>query len=247
MRRLDDQLVEFLVHFALQITMCSVIFAGLNCLRSAKRISSLANTGPYRISLSFYSESKQSSNQDKIASDGHDATSGLNETSESGDPLVQQLREENSSLLERVKEIDDKFKRALADGENTRVRMRKQIEEARVFGIQSFCKDLLEVADVLDKAITSVSPDEVKANATLSDLFTGVKMTSDQLQTIFRRHGLVQINPLGEKFNPNDHHAMFEAVVPGKEPGTVSVVTQIGYKLKERTIRPAMVGVVKAS
>ena len=226
--------------------MCSVVLAGLNCLRSAKRFSSLANAGSYRIQFSSYFESKQSSGQGKPASGDDDATSGLNETAGSEDPLVQQLREENSSLLERVKEIDDKFKRALAEGENTRVRMRKQIEEAKVFGIQSFCKDLLEVADVLDKALGSVSQDETKANATLNDLFTGVKMTSDQLQTIFRRHGLVQINPVGEKFNPNEHHAMFEAAVPGKEPGTVSVVTQIGYKLKERTIRPAMVGVVKA-
>lgn len=160
---------------------------------------------------------------------------------------VKKLKEENANLLEKVKEIDDKFKRALADTENTRIRMRKQIEEAKVFGIQNFCKDLLDVADVLDKAIEFVPPEEVGKSEILKNLFTGVDMTSKQLQGVFRRHGLLPINPIGQKFNPNEHHALFEADDPGKEPGTVAVVTKIGYKLHERTIRPAMVGVVKAS
>jgi molecular chaperone GrpE len=153
---------------------------------------------------------------------------------------------QNEELLEKVKEIDDKFKRALAEGENTRVRMRKQIEDAKIFGIQGFCKDLLEVADVLEKALESVPKEELSKSESLKTLFTGVEMTDTQLQSVFRRHGLVKLNPIGEKFNPNDHHALFEAVEEGKEPGTVAVVTKIGYKLHDRTIRPAMVGVVKA-
>jgi molecular chaperone GrpE len=136
----------------------------------------------------------------------------------------------------------------LAEAENTRIRMRKQVEDAKIYGIQNFCKDLLEIADVLHSAIDSVPKDVVNDdNQVLKNLFLGIQMTEQQLQSVFKRHGLTQLNPIGEKFNPNEHHALFEAVQAGKEPGTVAVVTKIGYKLHDRTIRPAMVGVVKAS
>lgn len=160
-----------------------------------------------------------------------------------------QLTEENQKLTEKVNLIDDKYKRALAESENMRVRLQRQIEEAKVFGIQSFSKDLLEVADILGMAVDSVPKETVKStdNPVLKSLYEGVSMTEKQLQTVFRRHGIIQINPVGQKFDPNEHHAIFEAEDASKEPGTVSVVTKIGYKLKERTIRPAMVGVVKGS
>lgn len=219
--------------------MCSLILTGLNNIKLTTRLVNINRSSlrPFKLSSSYLSEEKREEN----------TTSTDDASVSSSEETIKKLQEENSNLLERVKEIDDKFKRALAEGENTRVRMRKQIDEAKAFGIQGFCKDLLEVADVLEKALDSVPNDQLQSNSSLKELFTGVKMTNDQLQSIFRRHGLVKINPIGEKFNPNDHHAMFEAIIPGKEPGTVSVVTQIGYKLKDRTIRPAMVGVVKAA
>lgn len=71
-------------------------------------------------------------------------------------------------------------------------------------------------------------------------------MTESQLQKIFNKHGLVQCDPVGEKFNPNIHEAIFEIVDETKEVGTVAVVTKIGYLLHERPIRPAKVGIVKA-
>lgn len=181
-------------------------------------------------------ESRQSTEQSQ-----QQPEAATTETSE-----VDALKAENKQLLERVMVFDDKFKRALAEGENQRIRMKRQIDEAKIFGIQGFCKDLLEVADVLEKALESVPKEELGKNDTLKTLFTGVEMTEQQLQSVFRRHGLVKLNPIGEKFNPNEHHALFEAVEEGKEPGTVAIVTKIGYKLHERTLRPAMVGVVKA-
>lgn len=171
-------------------------------------------------------------------------TSTENEQSEQ---LQNQLVEENKKLLDSVKDLDDKYKRALAEAENTRIRMRKQLDDAKIYAVQSFCKDLLEVADVFNTAIESVPKDAVKGNSDFKNLFDGVVMTEQQLQSVFRRHGLISINPIGIKFDPNEHHALFEVEAEGKEPGTVSVVTKIGYKLHDRTIRPAMVGVVKAS
>ena len=158
--------------------------------------------------------------------------------------------EENKKLIDLIKEVDDKYKRSLADAENTRIRMRRQVEDAKIYGIQAFCKDMLEVADVLSTAIesvpiTAINDSKSEETQILKSLYSGLQMTEKQLQTVFKRHGLTQINPIGEKFDPNSHHALFEAVQSDKEPGTVAVVTKIGYKLHERTIRPAMVGVVK--
>ncbi|XP_063220714.1 grpE protein homolog, mitochondrial isoform X4 [Bacillus rossius redtenbacheri] len=154
---------------------------------------------------------------------------------------VDKLSKEIADLLEK-----DKYKRALADGENMRVRLTKQIEDAKLFGIQGFCKDLLEVADTLGKATESVPQEEVNdSNPHLKNLYEGLSMTEAQLQQVFRRHGLCQVNPLNEKFNPNLHEALFSQEVDGKEPGMVVVVSKVGYKLHERVIRPALVGVSK--
>ncbi|CAG2100399.1 unnamed protein product [Medioppia subpectinata] len=173
-------------------------------------------------------------------------------TGKEDNELLSQMKEENKKLVDLVAEIDDKYKRSLADAENTRIRMRRQVEEAKIYGIQAFCKDLLDVADVLHTAIDSVpiqaiTHDNSEQNKALKSLYSGLQMTEKQLQSVFKRHGLIQMNPIGEKFDPNSHHALFEAVVADKEPGSVATVTKVGYKLHERTIRPAMVGVVKAN
>nr|XP_027206297.1 grpE protein homolog, mitochondrial-like [Dermatophagoides pteronyssinus] len=159
---------------------------------------------------------------------------------------VENLMKENKTLLETVKDLDDKYKRALAEAENTRLRAKKQLDDAKIYAIQAFCKDLLEVSDIFKAAIDSVSEETLKSNNDLKNLYDGVKMTEQKLMNVFQRHGLCQINPLGSKFDPNEHHALFQVDDTSKEPGTVSQVTKIGFKLHDRTIRPAMVGVVKS-
>lgn len=153
---------------------------------------------------------------------------------------------ETESLTERVNELDDKYKRALADGENLRRRLTKQIEDAKLFGIQGFCKDLLDVADILGHATEAVPKEEITDNNPhLKNLYEGLTMTKAQLNQVFKRHGLETVNPLNEKFNPNLHEALFQQEVQNVEPNTVVVVSKIGYKLHERCIRPALVGVSK--
>ncbi|OAD52097.1 hypothetical protein WN48_03052 [Eufriesea mexicana] len=159
---------------------------------------------------------------------------------------IELLNKELTDLKSYKNEVEDKYKRALADGENLRVRLNKQIEDAKMFGIQGFCKDLLEVADILGKATESVPKDELtKKNPHLKTLFEGLKMTEAQLHKVFKKHGLVSLNPLNEKFDPNQHEALFQQEVEGKEPGTIVVVSKLGYKLHERVVRPALVGVAK--
>lgn len=111
----------------------------------------------------------------------------------------------------------DKYKRSLADGENLRVRLTKQIQDAKVFGIQSFCKDLLEVADTLGHATNAVPKVEIEKNVHLKNLYDGLILTKNSLVQVFKRHGLEQINPIKEKFDPNFHEALFQKV------GSISV------------------------
>ncbi|XP_039896779.1 grpE protein homolog 1, mitochondrial isoform X2 [Simochromis diagramma] len=162
-------------------------------------------------------------------------------------PTEKSLMEEKTQLEDQLKDMTEKYKRALADTENLRTRTQKMIEDAKLYGIQSFCKDLLEVADILEKATESVPKEEVTSqNPHLKNLYDGLVMTEVQIQKVFTKHGLIKLNPDGQKFDPYEHEALFHAPVEGKEPGTVAVVTKVGYKLHGRTLRPALVGVAKA-
>ncbi|XP_044532743.1 grpE protein homolog 1, mitochondrial-like [Gracilinanus agilis] len=153
---------------------------------------------------------------------------------------------EEVKLEEQLKETLEKYKRALADTENLRLRSQKLVEEAKLYGIQGICKDLLEVADILEKATESVPKDEIKEeNPHLKNLYEGLVMTEVQIQKVFKKHDLLKLNPLGDKFDPYEHEALFHTPVEGKEPGTVALVNKVGYKLHGRTLRPALVDVVK--
>ncbi|CAL7938531.1 unnamed protein product [Xylocopa violacea] len=135
----------------------------------------------------------------------------LTETEKKFKADIELLNTELIELKNNRNELEDKYKRALADGENLRVRLMKQIEDAKMFGIQGFCKDLLEVADILSKATESVPKDELtKKNPHLKTLYEGLKMTEAQLHKVFKKHGLVSLNPLNEKFDPNQHEALFQ-------------------------------------
>lgn len=120
------------------------------------------------------------------------------------------------------------------------------MEEAKLYGIQGFCKDLLEVADVLEKATQSVPREAVRDdNPHLKSLYEGLLLTEAQMQKVFAKHGLLRLDPVGARFDPYEHEALFHAPVEGKEAGTVALVSKVGYKLHGRTLRPALVGVVK--
>lgn len=118
------------------------------------------------------------------------------------------------------------------------------MDDAKQFGIQSFCKDLLNVADTLRIASDNI-PAEQLENETVKIMFDGLKLTESQLLQVFNQHGVKICNPEGEKFDPNFHEAVFQQPIPEKDPGTIFVVTKPGYTLNDRVLRPAMVGVVK--
>lgn len=154
---------------------------------------------------------------------------------------IEELTCTKNELQEKSDELMDKYRRSIAENDNMRKRLTKQIEEAKIFGIQSFGKDLLEVADVLSKAVEMGTEGQ-----TLENMHQGLVMTQAQLSQVFKRHGLEPVSPeMGEKFDPNKHEALFQVPVPDKEPNVVVDVQKVGYSLRGRTIRPALVGVSK--
>lgn len=178
-----------------------------------------------------------------------------NGTPAENEQKMKELKDKLAKCEQDMVEFKDKYLRAMAETENTRVRMRKEVDNAKIFGIQSFCKDLLEVADVLNLAIVNTNPNKDQngagdqASSTMEKLLSmhrGLVMTESSLLKIFERHGLVRIMPKeGDKFDPNLHEAIFRVPVPDKESGSISVITKTGFKLHERVIRAAQVGVVQ--
>ncbi|XP_022286146.2 grpE protein homolog 1, mitochondrial-like isoform X1 [Crassostrea virginica] len=169
-----------------------------------------------------------------------------------GESWWSKLSHSGKKLLQRDTHGDnewkDKYMRALAETENVRQRMTKQVSDVRLFGIQGFCKDLLEVADILQQATQSVPEKELQENKHLRDLYDGLVMTEAQLQKVFLKHGLEQIIPQkGDKFDPHYHEALFQVPAEdAKMASNVATVEKLGYKLHDRTLRPALVGVFKS-
>lgn len=156
---------------------------------------------------------------------------------------------ETEALEETLKaenaELKDRLFRALADLENDRKRFERDREESLKFAITAFARDLLTVGDNLSRALESVSEESLKDNEALKTLYEGVSMTDGELSKVLEKHKVVVINPEGEKFDHNEHQAMFEVAETDAEEGTVVQVMQKGFKLHDRLLRPAMVGVAK--
>jgi molecular chaperone GrpE len=156
-----------------------------------------------------------------------------------GFAVIEKLNAENAELKDRVL-------RVLAEMENLRRRTEREVADARLYGVSAFAREMLTVADNLARALDSVPP-EARANAdsALKGLIEGVELTARDLQTGLARHGVTKLEPLGEKFDPNFHQAMYEIPHEALPTGAVAQVMQSGWKIGERVLRPALVGVSK--
>lgn len=131
-----------------------------------------------------------------------------------------------------------------ADFANLQRRSAEELAKGRDFAIQRFASDLLSTIDILSLALKHVPSPIPSSNPELKTLADGVTMTQTELLKTLKKHGVVQFDPTGEKFDPNLHEALYQAPIAGKEPGTVCETTTLGYMIKERTLRAAQVGVV---
>ncbi|KAF0269258.1 hypothetical protein FOG51_00015 [Hanseniaspora uvarum] len=155
--------------------------------------------------------------------------------------------EESKNKIEKlnseVKKFKDLYIRSVADFRNLQETTKKDVSKAKLFGAQKLSKDLIETIDNFGHCMKSF---ENKAlSEELNTLKEGVEMTSNVFKKTLNKHGIEELNPVGDKFDPNIHEALFEMPDPSKEAGTVFHVEQLGYTLNGRVIRPAKVGVVK--
>src|SRR5205085_4766691 len=149
-------------------------------------------------------------------------------------------------LQKEVAEARDRMLRTLAEMENLRKRTTKEVADARLYGITGFARDVLDIADNLQRALDAV-PAEARAAADpgLASLIEGVELTERSLLNALEKHGVKKFDPSGEKFDPNFQQAMYEVPDPSVPSGTVVQVVQAGYMLGDRVLRPALVGVSK--
>ena len=143
--------------------------------------------------------------------------------------------------------LKDQLLRALAETENMRRRSEREAETARKYGHTQFARDLVGAIDNLARALGSAPEDKSPLDESVQSLLTGIELSWTEIQSAIEKHGVRQINPLGEKFDYNFHQAMFEVPTNDQPPGIVLEVVQHGYALHDRLLRPAMVGVSKAA
>jgi molecular chaperone GrpE len=143
-------------------------------------------------------------------------------------------------------EYKDKLLRVLAEMENLRRRTAREIADTRAYGISAFARDILAVADSMERALAALDAEiREKADAGVKALLDGVELTERELHKVLEKHGVKKFEPMGEKFDPNLHQAMFEIPDPSRPSGTVAQVVQPGYLIGERVLRPALVAVAK--
>lgn len=167
-----------------------------------------------------------------------------------------QAEEANNALIDLTAKLttmeatlaqtNDQLLRTVAEMDNLRKRSVREREDASKYAITGFAKDLLDVADTFGRALQAI-PADLREDARINSLIEGIEATERSLLTSFEKSGIKKIEPLDEPFNPHFHEVMFEAPVPGKAAGIIIQVIEPGYVISDRLLRPARVGVAKAT
>ena len=159
---------------------------------------------------------------------------------------IQDEKNKEESNGKKVKELEEKVLRTLAEMENQRRRFEKEREEAFEFGGFAFAKESLALIDNLERARTSFTNNKkFKENKDFSKILESFEILEKDLISIFKRNNIEQIICKNKKFDPNFHQAMLEIDDTSKEPGTVVQEIQKGYRMKDRLLRPSLVGVTR--
>ena len=160
--------------------------------------------------------------------------------------IKENVPEKKETLEDKLKTAEEKLLRTMADMENQRRRFEKEIKEAFEFGGFNFARESLSLLDNIDRAITSFRSDEsLKNNKDLDKIIDGIEVVKKDLISIFKKNDIETIECINKKFDPNFHQAMLEVEDGSKESGTVVQEIQKGYMMKNRLLRPSLVGVTK--
>ena len=155
--------------------------------------------------------------------------------------------QEHDQLAELQKQLEDANSKALyaaAELQNARRRMEKEVADAKSYAAAGFARDMLAIKDHLERALVAVT-DELRADKVASNFLAGIESTARELEAVFARHGISRIQSIGEKLDPHQHQAMMEIPSEEAEPGIIVEEMQAGYVMKDRLLRPALVGVAK--
>jgi molecular chaperone GrpE len=146
-------------------------------------------------------------------------------------------------LEKQLEEAQSKALYAAAETQNVRRRLEQELQQATSYAAAGFARDMLAIKDHLDRALAAVG-DDLRADKTAAQFLAGIEATSRELDAVLQRHGVSRIKSVGEQLDPHRHQAMIE-MPSDKEPGTIVEEMQGGYMMKDRLLRPALVGVAK--
>ena len=171
----------------------------------------------------------------------------VNESDLEDGGTMKEATKDEPDLNEMLEEANDRILRMAAEMENYRKRSQKEKEDAIKYSTTKFARDIVTVADDLERALDSIKDINLDNNETTKTLSEGVQLTMRSLTQILERNGIERFDPTGEKFDPTLHEAMFEVPDTEKENGIVVHLVEPGYRINERILRPARVGVSKSN
>ena len=164
------------------------------------------------------------------------------ETAEGSPELAEHDRV--AELERQLEEANSKALYAAAEIQNVRRRLETEKTQAGLYATTQFARDMLAIKDHLERALNAVS-EELRNDKVASNFLAGIESTSRELDQVFTRHGITRIDAVGEALDPHKHQAMMEVPTSEAEPGTIVQEMQPGYMLKDRLLRPALVGVAR--
>jgi molecular chaperone GrpE len=165
------------------------------------------------------------------------------EAAESAESAAQD-QDRLAQLVNELEEVRQHVLYAQAETQNVRRRLEQEKQNASLYAATSFARDMLTVKDNLDRALAAV-PEDVRADERMKSLITGIEATSRELDSVFARNGISRVEAMGQPLDPNRHQAMVEIPHDEAEPGTIVQEMQPGYMIKDRLLRPALVGVAR--
>lgn len=180
------------------------------------------------------------SNDEGEAARSGEVETGPAATNDGGDEALARLTAENA-------ELKDRLLRALAEVENVRRRAERDLDDLRQYAITKFAGDMLSVADNMERAIASIPEEARKSDVAIRTLIAGVELTEKAMLQALEKHGVKKLVPLGERFDPNFHEALFEVTDPSVPAGNVAKVVEPGYSIGSRALRPAKVGIAQGA
>jgi molecular chaperone GrpE len=149
-----------------------------------------------------------------------------------------------SELVKELEQVRQHVLYAQAETQNVRRRLEQEKQTAATYAATGFARDMLSVKDNLDRALAAI-PEDLRQDERMKSLIAGIEATGRELDTVFQRNGITRVDAIGQPLDPHRHQAMLEVPSDEAEPGTIVQEMQPGYMIKDRLLRPALVGVAR--